>query len=459
MSKYFGTDGFRGEANVDLTVEHAYRIGRFLGWYYGREHKCSVVIGKDTRRSSYMFENALSAGLTASGADAYLMHVTTTPSVSYIVRSDDFDCGIMISASHNPYKDNGIKLLNSAGEKMEQSVIDEIEAYLDGNQEIPFATCANIGRTQDYSAGRNRYIGYLISLSTHSYKGMKIGLDCANGSTWMMAKNIFDALGADTYVIGNTPDGTNINCDCGSTHIENLQKHVRLNGLDVGFAFDGDADRCLLVDEKGQTIDGDKVMAVCASELKRQGKLSGNTVVATVMSNLGLHEYCRENGLDLVCTAVGDRHVLEKMLADGFAIGGEQSGHTIFREYATTGDGELTALQFLQTLRRSGVPASRLAARCPQYPQELINVDVPHTPGVKERIMADEGLRQETRRWEEKLNGQGRILIRPSGTEALIRVMVEAKTTEIAHQVASVLADFIKNCDFHHRIHKFPQKA
>ena len=239
MSKYFGTDGFRGEANVDLTVEHAYRIGRFLGWYYGREHKCSVVIGKDTRRSSYMFENALSAGLTASGADAYLMHVTTTPSVSYIVRSDDFDCGIMISASHNPYKDNGIKLLNSAGEKMEQSVIDEIEAYLDGNQEIPFATCANIGRTQDYSAGRNRYIGYLISLSTHSYKGMKIGLDCANGSTWMMAKNIFDALGADTYVIGNTPDGTNINCDCGSTHIENLQKHVRLNGLDVGLPLTG----------------------------------------------------------------------------------------------------------------------------------------------------------------------------------------------------------------------------
>ena len=444
MSKYFGTDGFRGEANVDLTVEHAYRIGRFLGWYYGREHKCSVVIGKDTRRSSYMFENALSAGLTASGADAYLMHVTTTPSVSYIVRSDDFDCGIMISASHNPYKDNGIKLLNSAGEKMEQSVIDEIEAYLDGDQEIPFATGANIGRTQDYSAGRNRYIGYLISLSTHSYKGMKVGLDCANGSTWMMAKNIFDALGADTYVIGNTPDGTNINCDCGSTHIENLQKHVRLNGLDVGFAFDGDADRCLLVDEQGNTIDGDKVMAVCASELKRQGKLSGNTVVATVMSNLGLHEYCQENGLDLVCTAVGDRHVLERMLADGFAIGGEQSGHTIFRAYATTGDGELTALQFLQTLRRSGVPASQLAARCPQYPQELINVEVPHTPGVKERIMADESLRQETRRWEEKLGGQGRILIRPSGTEALIRVMVEAKTTEIAHQVASVLADFIK---------------
>ena len=290
MSKYFGTDGFRGEANVDLTVEHAYRIGRFLGWYYGREHKCSVVIGKDTRRSSYMFENALSAGLTASGADAYLMHVTTTPSVSYIVRSDDFDCGIMISASHNPYKDNGIKLLNSAGEKMEQSVIDEIEAYLDGNQEIPFATCANIGRTQDYSAGRNRYIGYLISLSTHSYKGMKIGLDCANGSTWMMAKNIFDALGADTYVIGNTPDGTNINCDCGSTHIENLQKHVRLNGLDVGFAFDGDADRCLAVDENGSVVNGDKILYVCARNMQTEGRFGNSKVVTTVMSNLGLYK-------------------------------------------------------------------------------------------------------------------------------------------------------------------------
>ena len=444
MSKYFGTDGFRGEANVDLTVEHAYRIGRFLGWYYGREHKCSVVIGKDTRRSSYMFENALSAGLTASGADAYLMHVTTTPSVSYIVRSDDFDCGIMISASHNPYKDNGIKLLNSAGEKMEQSVIDEIEAYLDGDQEIPFATGANIGRTQDYSAGRNRYIGYLISLSTHSYKGMKVGLDCANGSTWMMAKNIFDALGADTYVIGNTPDGTNINCDCGSTHIENLQKHVRLNGLDVGFAFDGDADRCLLVDETGHTIDGDKVMAVCGADLRRHGKLSGNAIVATVMSNLGLHEYCRKEGIELVCTAVGDRHVLEKMLECGYAIGGEQSGHTIFREYATTGDGELTALQFLQALRRSGKQASELASCCPQYPQELINVAVSHVPGVKDAIMQDPALRHAIAQMEQELAGKGRVLIRPSGTEALIRVMVEAKTTEVARKVAEDLADLIK---------------
>ena len=459
MGKYFGTDGFRGEAGIDLTADHAYKVGRFLGWYYnalrernGNNEPARIVIGKDTRRSSYMFEYSLVAGLTASGADAYLLHVTTTPSVAYIARVDDFDCGIMISASHNPFYDNGIKLIDCYGEKMPEETLLLVEDYLDGKlhvfdkdwPELPFAHREHIGCTVDYVAGRNRYMGYLISLGIYSFKGIKVGLDCANGSTWMMAKNIFDALGADTYVIGNEPDGTNINRDCGSTHLESLARGVVSGGYDLGIAFDGDADRCLLVDEQGNTIDGDKVMAVCASELKRQGKLSGNTVVATVMSNLGLHEYCRENGLDLVCTAVGDRHVLERMLADGFAIGGEQSGHTIFRAYATTGDGELTALQFLQTLRRSGVPASQLAARCPQYPQELINVEVPHTPGVKERIMADESLRQETRRWEEKLGGQGRILIRPSGTEALIRVMVEAKTTEIAHQVASVLADFIK---------------
>ena len=350
MSKYFGTDGFRGEANVDLTVEHAYRIGRFLGWYYGREHKCSVVIGKDTRRSSYMFENALSAGLTASGADAYLMHVTTTPSVSYIVRSDDFDCGIMISASHNPYKDNGIKLLNSAGEKMEQSVIDEIEAYLDGDQEIPFATGANIGRTQDYSAGRNRYIGYLISLSTHSYKGMKVGLNCANGSTWMMAKNIFDALGADTYVIGNEPDGTNINCDCGSTHIENLQKHVRLNGLDVGFAFDGDADRCLAVDENGSVVNGDKILYVCARNMQTEGRFGNSKVVTTVMSNLGLYKALDAAGIGYEKTDVGDKYVAENMRANGHLIGGEQSGHIIFGKYANTGDGLLTAIKLMQVM-------------------------------------------------------------------------------------------------------------
>ena len=444
MSKYFGTDGFRGEANVGLTVEHAYRIGRFLGWYYGREHKCSVVIGKDTRRSSYMFENALSAGLTASGADAYLMHVTTTPSVSYIVRSDDFDCGIMISASHNPFTDNGIKLLNSAGEKMEQSVIDEIENYLDGNLEIPFATGANIGRTQDYSAGRNRYIGYLISLSTHSYKGMKVGLDCANGSSWMIGRAVFDALGAKTYVINDQPDGVNINDHCGSTHLDDLAQKVVAGGYDVGVAFDGDADRCLLVDEQGGVIDGDKVLAVCGSDMKRRGKLSGGTIVATVMSNLGLHEFCRENGVGLVCTSVGDRNVLEKMNECGYKLGGEQSGHTIFTDYATTGDGQLTALQFLDVLARSGKKASELASVCPQYPQVLLNVAVSHERGVKDAIMASDALSAAIAEEEGKLSGEGRVLVRPSGTEALIRVMVEAKTEQIALLAAENLVNVIK---------------
>ena len=371
MSKYFGTDGFRGEANVGLTVEHAYRIGRFLGWYYGREHKCSVVIGKDTRRSSYMFENALSAGLTASGADAYLMHVTTTPSVSYIVRSDDFDCGIMISASHNPFTDNGIKLLNSAGEKMEQSVIDEIENYLDGNLEIPFATGANIGRTQDYSAGRNRYIGYLISLSTHSYKGMKVGLDCANGSTWMMAKNIFDALGADTYVIGNEPDGTNINRDCGSTHIENLQKYVRLNRLDVGFAFDGDADRCLAVDENGSVVNGDKILYVCARNMQAEGRFGNSKVVTTVMSNLGLYKALDEAGIGYEKTARWRQIRRTRTCAPtDHLIGGEQSGHIIFGKYANTGDGLLTAIKLMQVMTRHARSRSPCwPRRCAMYPQ------------------------------------------------------------------------------------------
>ena len=388
MSKYFGTDGFRGEANVDLTVEHAYRIGRFLGWYYGREHKCSVVIGKDTRRTSYMFENALSAGLTASGADAYLMHVTTTPSVSYIVRSDDFDCGIMISASHNPYKDNGIKLLNSAGEKMEQSVIDEIEAYLDGNQEIPFATCANIGRTQDYSAGRNRYIGYLISLSTHSYKGMKIGLDCANGSTWMMAKNIFDALGADTYVIGNTPDGTNINCDCGSTHIENLQKHVRLNGLDVGFAFDGDADRCLAVDENGSVVNGDKILYVCARNMQTEGRFGNSKVVTTVMSNLGLYK----------------------------------------------------AIKLMQVMLDRKKALSELAAPVREYPQQLTNVEVDD----KDATLSAPAVVAAVQTVTERLGDEGRILLRKSGTEPVLRVMVEAGTHELCEENVAYVIDVMR---------------
>ena len=437
MSKYFGTDGFRGEANVDLTVEHAYRIGRFLGWYYGREHKCSVVIGKDTRRSSYMFENALSAGLTASGADAYLMHVTTTPSVSYIVRSDDFDCGIMISASHNPYKDNGIKLLNSAGEKMEQSVIDEIEAYLDGDQEIPFATGANIGRTQDYSAGRNRYIGYLISLSTHSYKGMKVGLDCANGSTWMMAKNIFDALGADTYVIGNTPDGTNINCDCGSTHIENLQKYVRLNRLDVGFAFDGDADRCLAVDEKGNLVDGDGILYLYGAYMKEREKLVNNTIVTTIMSNFGLYKALDALGIDYEKTDVGDKYVYENMRANGHLIGGEQSGHIIFGKYANTGDGILTAIKIMQAMLSKKMPLSKLTQDLKIYPQVLKNVRVQD----KDRALNDFAVQNAVREVAEKLGDQGRILLRKSGTEPVLRVMVEAPTNELCEENVDAVID------------------
>ena len=391
---------------MGLTVEHAYRIGRFLGWYYGREHKCSVVIGKDTRRSSYMFENALSAGLTASGADAYLMHVTTTPSVSYIVRSDDFDCGIMISASHNPFTDNGIKLLNSAGEKMEQSVIDEIENYLDGNLEIPFATGANIGRTQDYSAGRNRYIGYLISLSTHSYKGMKVGLDCANGSTWMMAKNIFDALGADTYVIGNEPDGTNINRDCGSTHIENLQKYVRLNRLDVGFAFDGDADRCLAVDENGSVVNGDKILYVCARNMQAEGRFGNSKVVTTVMSNLGLYKALDEAGIGYEKTDVGDKYVAENMRANGHLIGGEQSGHIIFGKYANTGDGLLTAIKLMQVMLDRKKTLSELAAPVREYPQQLTNVEVDD----KDATLNDPAVVAAGQAVTERLGDEGRIL-------------------------------------------------
>ena len=430
MSKYFGTDGFRGEANEGLTVEHAYRIGRFLGWYYGREHKCAVVIGKDTRRSSYMFENALSAGLTASGADAYLMHVTTTPSVSYIVRSDDFDCGIMISASHNPYTDNGIKLLNSAGEKMEQSVIDEIENYLDGNLEIPFATGANIGRTQDYSAGRNRYIGYLISLATRSYKNFKIGLDCANGSTWQMAKSVFDALGADTYVIANRPDGLNINVDCGSTHIGQLQKFVVENGLDVGFAFDGDADRCLAVDEKGNVINGDHIMYVCAKFMQEKNRLDGSKVVTTIMSNMGLYKALDQLGIGYEKTAVGDKYVAENMRQNGHIIGGEQSGHIIFGRYATTGDGLLTAIKVMECITESKQPLSVLASGMTMYPQKLKNVVVTD----KDETLNCEEVKAAVKKVEADLGDEGRVVLRKSGTEPLLRVMVEATSDALCEE-------------------------
>ena len=437
MSKYFGTDGFRGEANVDLTAEHAFKIGRFIGWYFGRGKGCNVVIGKDTRRSSYMYECALAAGLTSSGADAYLLHVTTTPSVSYIARVDDFDCGVMISASHNPYHDNGIKLINGDGEKMEQAVLDEIEKYLDGiAPEPPLAVGADIGRTVDYSAGRNRYIGYLISLSTHSYKGVKVGLDCANGSTWMIAKSVFDALGADTYVISARPDGLNINVDCGSTHLANLQKLVREEGLDVGFAFDGDADRCLAVDENGEVVSGDKIMYICARHMKDRGRLDTNTVVTTVMSNLGLYKALDAAGISYEKTAVGDKYVWENMREHGHLIGGEQSGHIIFSKYATTGDGLITALKVMQAMLDTGLTLSKLCEPVVIYPQVLKNVVVDDKDGT----LADGAVTAAVAAEEKRLGDSGRVLLRKSGTEPVLRVMAEAETdADCAHSVDAII--------------------
>ena len=427
MGKYFGTDGFRGEANVALTVEHAFKIGRFLGWYFGRDHKATVVIGKDTRRSSYMFEAALTAGLTASGADAYLLHVTTTPSVSYVTRTEDFDCGIMISASHNKFYDNGIKLLNGAGEKMEESLLAKIEAYLDGSfGDLPYATRDKIGCTVDYVAGRNRYMGYLISLATHSYKGKRIGLDCANGSTWMLAKSVFDALGADTYVIGNTPNGLNINDNCGSTHIERLQKFVVGNDLDVGFAFDGDADRCLAVDEKGNVINGDLILYIYGRYKKEKGTLNGSKIVTTVMSNIGLYKALDEIGIEYEKTAVGDKYVWENMRENGHLIGGEQSGHIIFAKYATTGDGLLTAIKLMQVMLSKKMPLSKLAEPVTIYPQVLKNVRVDD----KEGTLYDDEVRMTVKTVEEKLGTNGRVLLRASGTEPVLRVMAEAPTHE-----------------------------
>ena len=427
MGKYFGTDGFRGEANKDLTVEHAYKIGRFIGWYYGRDHKASIVIGKDTRRSGYMLEHALIAGITASGADAYMLHVTTTPSVSYITRIDDFDCGIMISASHNPFYDNGIKLINGNGEKMEDEVQDLCEKYLDGEMgELPLAERDKIGKAIDYAAGRNRYIGYLISLATHSYKHMRVGLDSANGSTWQIAKSVFDALGADTYVVGNTPDGLNINKDCGSTHIENLQKLVKENHLDVGFAFDGDADRCLAVDEKGNVVNGDHILYIYAGYMQERGKLGGSKVVTTVMSNFGLYKALEARGIGYEKTAVGDRYVYENMRANGHRIGGEQSGHIIFSKYATTGDGLLTAIKVMQVILDRKTTLSRLAEPCQMYPQVLKNVVVKDKDGT----MNDPRVQAEVKAAEERLGNSGRVLLRKSGTEPVLRVMAEATTPE-----------------------------
>lgn len=444
MSKYFGTDGFRGEANKDLTVEHAFKVGRYLGYYYGKknpEGRAKVVIGKDTRRSSYMFEYALVAGLTASGADAYLMHVTPTPSVSYIVRSDNFDCGIMISASHNPYYDNGIKVINGMGYKLESAVEEEIEAYIDGEiGEIPLATRDNIGKTVDYTMGRNRYIGYLMTIPTRPFKNMRVGLDTANGASYLIAKSVFDALGAKTYIINNDPDGFNINTECGSTHIEKLQAFVKENNLDVGFAYDGDADRCLCVDDKGEIVDGDKILYVCGRYLKDKGELNNNTVVTTVMSNLGLYKAFDKKGINYEKTAVGDKYVFENMMENGHSIGGEQSGHIIFSKYATTGDGVLTSLMIMEVILGRKVKLSELFNSLTIFPQLLVNIKVTS----KDDVMNDPDILKLNDEIAEELGDDGRLLLRKSGTEPVIRVMVEAGTDELCKKYVDRMVDFIK---------------
>ncbi|HRU98310.1 MAG TPA: phosphoglucosamine mutase [Ruminococcus sp.] len=455
MGKYFGTDGFRGTANENLTADHAFRVGRFLGWYYGELKRRSgddtaprIVIGKDTRRSSYMFEYSLVGGLTASGADAYLLHVTTTPSVAYVTRVDGFDCGIMISASHNPYYDNGIKLINGNGEKMEDEVINLLEAYLDGEldafgqkwQELPYAHDEKIGRTVDYIAGRNRYVGYLISLGMYSFRGMKIGLDCANGASWNIAKAVFDALGAETHVINAEPNGTNINNNAGSTHIEVLQKYVVENGLDAGFAYDGDADRCLCVDEKGNIITGDHILYIYGRYMKERGKLINNTVVATIMSNFGLFRAFDELGINYAKTAVGDKYVYEYMKENGCILGGEQSGHIIFSKYASTGDGILTSLKMMQVIMSKKQKFSELAAPLIVYPQVLENVRVKD----KSAAQADTDVQKAVSAAAEKLGDTGRILVRESGTEPVVRVMVEAENEDICRELVNSVVSVIK---------------
>ena len=442
MGKYFGTDGFRGEANKNLTFEHAIKIGRFLGWYYGAKEgkKAKVVIGKDTRRSSYMFEYALCTGLMASGADAYIMHVTTTPSVAYITRVDDFDCGIMISASHNPYYDNGIKLLNGKGEKMDEETILKVEDYIDGKVDIPVAERDSIGRTVDYVAGRNRYIGYLISMSKYSFKDVKVGLDVANGAAWQIAKGVFDALGAKTYVMNDSPDGYNINTDCGSTHIEHLQKFVVEKGLDVGFAYDGDADRCLCVDEKGNVITGDHILYIYGLYMKERGKLLNNKVVTTVMSNFGLYKALDKVGIEYEKTKVGDKYVYENMVTNGHRIGGEQSGHIIFTKYATTGDGILTSLKMMEVMLAKEKPMSELAAPVVFYPQVLKNVRVKSKPDAQN----DPKVQEAVSKVAAELGDEGRILVRESGPEPVIRVMVEAGSDEICEKYVDSVIDVIR---------------
>ncbi len=445
MGKYFGTDGFRGEANVNLTVEHAYKVGRFLGWFYGKKHRAKIVIGKDTRRSSYMFEYSLVAGLTASGADVYLLHVTTTPSVSYVVRSEEFDCGIMISASHNPFYDNGIKVINGEGQKLEAEIEAQIEDYIDGKiEEIPFAKREKIGKTTDYAAGRNRYIGYLISIATRSFKDKKVGLDCANGSASAIAKNVFDALGAKTFVIHQEPDGMNINKDCGSTHIEQLQKFVLENGLDVGFAYDGDADRCMAVDEHGNIVDGDLILYVCGKYLKSQGQLPGNTVVTTVMSNMGLYEAFDKEGICYEKTAVGDKYVAENMRANGYGLGGEESGHIIFSKHAVTGDGILTSLKVMEAILEQKETLGNLIKPVHIFPKLLVNVRVKN----KEEVLQNEEIKNAVKKAEEEMGKEGRMLFRASGTEPLIRVMAEAKTEEMCKKYVDLVVNMIKEKGF-----------
>lgn len=450
MGKYFGTDGFRGEAGVTLTSEHAYKIGRFLGWYYAQKdgHKVRAVIGKDTRRSSYMFEYAIVAGLTASGADAYMLHVTTTPSVSYAVAGDDFDCGIMISASHNPYYDNGIKLVNNRGEKIDDATIEQIELYLDGKLEelgihtpdIPFATGAELGQIVDYAAGRNRYIGYLISLSRYSFKQFRVGLDCANGASWMIAKSVFDALGAKTYTINADPDGLNINRDAGSTHIEVLAKYVRQKQLDIGFAFDGDADRCIAVDENGQVVNGDHMMYILAQHLRKNGELANNTVVTTIMSNLGLYRALKNADIDFEQTTVGDRYVYENMQQNGHCLGGEQSGHVILSKYATTGDGILTAIKVMEAVISTKLPLSKLAEPVKMLPQVTKNVRV----ADKAAVRANDAVQKAVESVRERLGDTGRILLRESGTEPVMRVMVEAPSETQCNACVDEVVDVIR---------------
>ena len=441
MGKYFGTDGFRGEANVTLTADQAFKIGKYLGYYYGKKNKnCRIVIGKDTRRSSYMFEYAIAAGITSTGADAYLLHVTSTPSISYVVRTEQFDVGVMISASHNVYSDNGIKLINSNGEKLEESITDIIEDYLDGKlPEVPYATKTEIGRTVDYFAGRNRYIGYLISIPMNSFKGKKVALDLANGSAFQIAKSVFDALGAETYVINNSPNGSNINDNAGSTHIEGLQKYVIENEMDIGFAYDGDADRCMAVDEKGNVVDGDKIMYICAKSMMEDGKLKKNTVVTTVMSNLGLYKAFDKIGIKYEKTAVGDKNVQSCISENDYSFGGEQSGHIIFSKYANTGDGVLTSLKLMDVVINKKTTLSELAKEVELYPQLLKNVKV----NDKNKCMEDKDLLEIKEVVDNKLGNNGRLLLRASGTENVVRIMIEADNIKTCKEYVKNIEDVI----------------